>query len=41
VDLRGVIPAGGTPMKRWLAVIVLLLALGIALELIGLIEQLT
>lgn len=26
-------------MKRWLAVIVLLLALGIALELIGLIEQ--
>jgi hypothetical protein len=26
-------------MKRWLAVIVLLLALGIALELVGLIEQ--
>lgn len=26
-------------MRRWLAVIVLLLALGIALELIGLIEQ--
>jgi hypothetical protein len=26
-------------MRRWLAVIVLLLALGIALELVGLIEQ--
>jgi hypothetical protein len=26
-------------MRRWLAMIVLLLALGIALELVGLIEQ--